>query len=301
MSADPAADGSDARSLTTLSPLVRRMIAPNPGPMTYKGTNTYVVGHGEVAIIDPGPELPDHLDRLLDSLATETIVAILVTHTHRDHSPGATLLKARVGAPILGCAPYAPARPPHEEEHEAVLRSNDHAYRPDGILADDETFQGPGFTLRAVATPGHTANHLAFALEDENALFSGDHVMGWSTTVVAPPSGHMGDYMASLEKLRTRDDALYWPGHGDPVTEPQRFVRGLLQHRRQRESAILSKLRLEAANAQTLAAAIYENLDPNLTRAAAMSVLAHLEELERQTRIRRLDDAGRASRFEALD
>lgn len=286
--------------LTQLSPLVRRMIAPNPGPMTYKGTNTYVVGQGEVAIVDPGPELPAHLDRLLDALQGETIVALLVTHTHRDHSPGATLLKARVGAPIIGCAPYTPARAPLDEEREAVLRSNDLAYRPDRTLADDEVFEGPGFRLRAVATPGHTANHLAFALEEENALFSGDHVMGWSTTVVAPPSGHMGDYMASLDKLRTRDEAIYWPGHGDAVTDPQRFVRGLLQHRRQRETAILARLRLEAANAPTLAAAIYESLHPNLMRAAAMSVLAHLEELERQNRIRRLDTAGRAARFEAV-
>lgn len=298
MSTGGAASG-DQGALTTLSPLVRRITAPNAGPMTYKGTNTYVVGRGEVAVIDPGPDSPAHLDRLADALAGEKIVAILVTHTHRDHSPGATLLKARTGAPILGCAPYAPARQPLEEEREAVLRSNDHDYRPDRVLSDTELFEGPGFHLRAVATPGHTANHLAFALEEENALFSGDHVMGWSTTVVAPPTGHMGDYMASLEKLRTREDALYWPGHGDAVTDPQRFVRGLLQHRRQREGAILARLRLGAANAPELAAAIYENLDPNLRRAAAMSVLAHIEELERQGRVRRLDAAGRAARFAA--
>ncbi len=265
--------------LEPVSPLIRRMVAPNPGPMTFRGTCTYVVGHGDVAVIDPGPELPDHIDALLAALAGERVAQILVTHTHRDHSPGSRLLKARIGAPIIGCAPYAPARPPRETETAAVAASNDLDHQPDRVLADGETCEGAGFNLQAVATPGHTMNHLAFALPEEKALFSGDHVMAWSTTVVAPPTGAMGPYMASLEKLRLRDDAVYWPGHGGPVRAPQRFVRALHHHRRQRERSVLARLAAGDRTADAIVAATYETLDPRLRRAAAMSVLAHLEDL----------------------
>ena len=268
-----------AGRLVTLSPLVRRLVAPNPGPMTFRGTCTYVVGHGAVAVIDPGPDLPQPIAALREALGGERVAQILVTHTHQDHSPGARLLKARTQAPIVGCAPYQPARPPRPGEIAAVSASNDGDHCPDHILADGDTLEGTGFALQAVATPGHTMNHLAFALPAERALFSGDHVMAWATTVVSPPTGAMRPYMTSLEKLRLRDDAIYWPGHGGPVRDPQRFVRALLHHRRQREHAILSRLAAGDSTVDALVSATYERLDARLRRAAAMSVLAHLEDL----------------------
>ncbi len=265
--------------LVRLSPLVRRIVAPNPGPMTFRGTNTYVVGRGEVAVIDPGPDLPDHVDALLAVLDGERVAHIVVTHTHRDHSPAARLLRARTGAPIVGCVPFAPARPPRGGEAAALDASNDVEHAPDRVLADGEVLACAGFTLEAVATPGHTMNHLAFALAGEAALFSGDHVMAWSTTVVAPPTGAMGAYMASLERLRIRRDATYWPGHGGPVRDPQRFVRALAHHRRQREASILARLAAGDTTVAAIVAATYDALDPRLQRAAALSVLAHLEDL----------------------
>jgi glyoxylase-like metal-dependent hydrolase (beta-lactamase superfamily II) len=247
--------------------------------MTFKGTNTYVVGHGAVAVIDPGPEHPGHIAAILAALKGERVATILVTHTHRDHSPGARLLKAETGAPIVGCAPHHDFRPPHDEEAGVAEASNDLLYAPDRVLADGEALEGSGFTLAALATPGHTMNHLAYALREERALFSGDHVMAWSTTIVAPPSGSMAAFMTSLDTLRTRADAIYWPGHGGPVTEPQRFVRALHHHRRQREHAILSRLRAGDRTVEAIVASIYERLDPRLARAAGLSVLAHLEDL----------------------
>ncbi len=282
-------------AIVALSPLIRRIVAPNAGPMTFKGTNTYVVGHGDVAVIDPGPALPDHVEAILAGLPNERVSAILVTHTHADHSPGARLLKARTGAPIVGCAPHRPFRAPRGAE--AASTSNDRDHAPDRVLADGERFQGHGFTLEAVATPGHTMNHLAFALLEERALFSGDHVMAWSTTVVAPPSGSMGAYMASLERLRGREETLYWPGHGGPVRDPARFVRALHRHRRQREAAILARV---AGGDETIAAicrAIYEHLDPALARPAALSVLAHLEDLEARGMVAATGEPGLEARW----
>lgn len=270
---------TEAGRLETLSPLVRRIVASNAGPLTFKGTNTYVVGRGAVAVIDPGPDLPDHVDALLGALDGEVVAQIVVTHTHRDHSPGARLLKARTGAPIVGCAPHIPFRAPRGSETTSVGVANDLDHAPDRILADGETIGGEGWTLEAVATPGHTMNHLAFALPEDNALFSGDHVMAWSTTIVAPPSGSMAAYMASLAKLRLRGETTYWPGHGGPVSEPQRFLRALQHHRRQREMAVLSRLRAGDTTTEAIVDAIYEKLDPRLKRAAAFSVLAHLEDL----------------------
>lgn len=262
-----------------LSPLVRRILAPNPGPMTFKGTCTYVVGHGAVAVIDPGPAIDAHVEALLTALGSERVAQILVTHTHRDHSPAARLLKARTGAPIIGCGPHRTARDPSPEEAATLANANDLDYAPDRILAHGERIAGQGFTLEAVATPGHTMNHLAFAILEEKALFSGDHVMAWSTSVVIPPSGSMRAYLASLDLLRARDDTIYWPGHGGAVREPQRFVRALVQHRRQRELAILAQLRSGAATIEAIVARIYEGLDPRLARPASLSVLAHLEAL----------------------
>ena len=265
--------------LRQLSPLVRRLIARNGGPFTFTGTCTYIVGQGSVAVIDPGPDDAGHVAAMLGALAGERVAHILVTHTHRDHSPAARALKAATGAPIVGCAPHARARALALGETAALDAANDRGHAPDHVMADGERLQGQGYALTALATPGHTMNHLCFALAEEASLFSGDHVMAWSTTIVAPPDGAMGAYMASLEKLRGRTEAVYWPGHGGPVREPRRFVRALLHHRWQREASILNALKASPRAIPDIVARIYENLDPRLQGAAALSVFAHLEDL----------------------
>ena len=270
--------------LERLSPLVRRMLAGNPGPFTYTGTCTYVIGVGDVTVIDPGPAEARSIDALLAALGSERVAEIVVTHTHRDHSPGAALLKARTGAPVVGCAPHSAFRDLHVGEI-TMEAGADRDYRPDREIADGERVEGNGFTLEAVFTPGHTANHLAFALREENALFSGDHVMAWSTSIVAPPDGSMRAFMQSLERLKGRDETIYWPGHGGPVTEPKRFVRALLHHRRMREAAILNRLVAGDETIPALVEAIYEGLDPRLKGAAGLSVLAHLEDLVARGRV----------------
>ncbi|WP_232628466.1 MBL fold metallo-hydrolase [Methylobacterium sp. Leaf118] len=262
-----------------LSPLVRRRVCSNGGPFTASGTCTYVVGQGRVAVIDPGPADAGHVEGLLGDLAGEQVEAIVVTHTHRDHSPGARLLQARTGAPILGCAPHRPARELAENELPILDASADREHRPDRELGDGDSLDGTGWTLTALATPGHTMNHLAFALPEENVLFSGDHVMAWSTSIVAPPDGSMRAYMASLERLKERPETLYWPGHGGPVREPRRFVRGLFAHRRQREAAIRARLAAGDAEIAAVVRAVYQGLSPALLGAAALSVFAHLEDL----------------------
>lgn len=262
-----------------VSPLVRRIVAPNPGPFTFKGTCTYLVGRGEVAVIDPGPDSAEHLAAILGAIGGETVSHIVVTHTHRDHSPAARALKAATGAPIVGCGPHGAARARVTGGGPALDSSGDREHRPDRELAEGEEVAGPGWTLRTVPTPGHTSNHLAFALPQENALFSGDHVMAWSTTVVAPPDGAMGDYMASLEKLKARQEAVYWPGHGGPVRDPPRFVRALIHHRRLREAAILARLEAGDRTIGAMVPVIYKGLAEALRGAAALSVLAHVEDL----------------------
>ncbi|WP_398287597.1 MBL fold metallo-hydrolase [Sphingomonas nostoxanthinifaciens] len=259
----------------SMEPLVRRILAPNPSPFTYTGTQTYVVGRGEVAVIDPGPDLPEHLATILDQTAGERIVAILCTHTHRDHSPASRPLKAATGAPIVGCAPLA-----MEDGGPRADAAFDLEYVPDRVLADGETVSGPGWTLRAVATPGHTSNHLCFALEETGALFSGDHVMGWSTTVVSPPDGDMAAYMASLDKLLTRTDRVYYPAHGPAIEQPRRLVGRLAGHRRLRERQILDMLGEAPQPIPSMVARMYPGLDPRLIGGAGRSVLAHLIELE---------------------
>ncbi|MCA3254464.1 MAG: MBL fold metallo-hydrolase [Alphaproteobacteria bacterium] len=259
-----------------LSPLVRRVLAHNPSPFTYTGTGTYIVGEGQVAVIDPGPDDPDHIAALQAALAGETVVALVVTHTHKDHSPAAAPMRGRTGAPVVGCAPIA-AR---DDDGPKVEAGFDLSYAPDRILADGESVSGPGWTLTALHTPGHTSNHLCFALEEEKALFTGDHVMGWSTSVVTPPDGNMAHYMDSLRRLLDRDDALYYPTHGAAVTEPQRLVRGLIAHRRQREGQILKLLTAGAKPIPGLVAVMYANVAPVLHPAAGRSVLAHLIDME---------------------
>lgn len=268
-----------------VSPLVRRVLARNPSPFTYTGTGTYLVGRGDVAVIDPGPADPDHLQAILQATHGERIAAILITHTHLDHSPGAGPLRAATGAPVLGCAPLALADlGPRADE------GFDPSYSPDRVLADGERIQGPGWTLAAVHTPGHTSNHLCFALAEEGALFTGDHVMGWSTTVVAPPDGDMAAYMSSLERLLARDDTVFYPTHGPPVTEPKRWVRHLLAHRRQREAHILAELAAGPRTIPSIVERLYAQVDRRLWGAAGRSVLAHLLDLEARGAVRRDDD-----------
>ncbi|MCG6122411.1 MAG: MBL fold metallo-hydrolase [Microvirga sp.] len=275
---DTATDFETGR-VADLSPLIRRIVAGNEGPMTFKGTCTYVVGRGDVAVIDPGPDDPAHVSAILRALAGERVSHILVTHTHIDHSPAAAALKNATGALVVGCGLHRPSRPLVEGEINPLEGSGDRLYSPDAIMADGDAVAGPGWTLAAVATPGHTANHLAFDLREENALFSGDHVMAWSTSFVGPPDGAMAPYMASLEKVRDLGHAVFWPGHGGPVGDPQRFVRALISHRRFRESMILDRLREGDRGIEAIVEKVYPGLAPGLRRAAALNVFAHLEDL----------------------
>ena len=263
------------RALTRLSPLVRRLVAPNASPFTFNGTCTYIVGEGAVAIVDPGPDDDSHFSALLAAVEGKRVETILVTHTHRDHSAGVKRLRAATGARVVGAAPFTPIG----DGAAGLDSAHDRDYSPDAILADGEGLHGAGYSIEAVATPGHCSNHLCFALPEEGALFSGDHVMAWSTSVVAPPDGSMRAYMASLEKLRGRAETVYWPGHGGPVVEPQRYLRALIHHRRQREASILSALADGPQTIPDLVAKVYVGISPALTRAAGLSTLAHLEDL----------------------
>jgi len=260
-------------------PGVRRVLADNPSPFTFKGTVSYIVGRGRVAIIDPGPLDEAHIAALLDAVRGETVTHIFVTHTHRDHSPAVPRIKAATGAVVLAEGPHRPARPLHVGEAPRLDASNDTDFRPDRALHDGEVIAGPGWTIEAVATPGHTANHMAFALKEADLLFSGDHVMAWSTPVVAPPDGAMSDYMASLQKLARRSEPIYLPGHGGAVRDAPRFVAHYIRHRQAREASILHRLAKGEADIPTLVRAIYIGLDPRLVKAAGLSVLAHLEDL----------------------
>jgi glyoxylase-like metal-dependent hydrolase (beta-lactamase superfamily II) len=259
---------------------IARVLAHNPSAFTFTGTQTYLLGDDEVAVIDPGPDLPDHIEALVDTIGDRRVAAIMCTHTHRDHSPGARTLAERIGAPIVGCAPLA---------LEAVGPRADAAfdgdYAADRVLADGEAVEVDGNRIVAVATPGHTSNHLCFAYA--GALFTGDHVMGWSTTVVVPPDGDMAAYMQSLDKLRQRDDRVYYPAHGPAVTNPQQYVRGLIGHRMQRERQVLKLVGDKARDIPDIVANAYPGLDPRLTTAAGGSVLAHLVDLERRALVKR--------------
>jgi glyoxylase-like metal-dependent hydrolase (beta-lactamase superfamily II) len=262
-----------------VAPGVRAIVADNPGPFTFKGTISYIVGRGRVAIIDPGPDDVAHVAALLNAVRGETISHIFVTHTHRDHSPAAAKIKAATGAQVYAQGPHQPARALHIGEVRRLDASADLDFRPDIALADGESVSGSGWTLQAVATPGHTANHMAYAFKEADLLFAGDHVMAWSTTIVAPPDGAMSDYMASLHKLARRSEPVYLSGHGAPVRDAPRYVQYLIRHRRAREASILHRLGKGAADIPTIVRAVYIGLDPRLVGAAALSVLAHLEEL----------------------
>lgn len=272
--------------------LVRRVLAPNASPYTYTGTQTYLVGAGsDVAVIDPGPagtgveghadtKGEGHVEAILAAVGDQRIAAILCTHTHRDHSPAAAELKARTGAPIIGCAPLA-----MDDDGPRADAAFDPDYAPDRVLADGERLSGDGWTIEAVATPGHTSNHLCYALVESGALFTGDHVMAWSTSVVSPPDGDMSAYMASLQKLHDRDDRVYYPAHGPAVDKPRQLVRGMLGHRRQREAQILRLLDQGPQRIADMVPVMYKGLDPRLTGAAGRSVLAHLVDLRHKNRV----------------
>jgi len=269
--------------LEQLEPGIARVLAHNPSAFTYFGTQSYLLGEHEVAVVDPGPDLPEHLDALRDAIGDRKLIAIMCTHTHRDHSPAARPLAERTGAPIIGCAPLA-----LETVGPRADASFDGDYVPARVLQDGDTIQADGKAITAVATPGHTSNHLCFAYGD--ALFTGDHVMGWSTTVVVPPDGDMAAYMASLDKLRGRQDRIYYAAHGEPVRNPQQYVRHLMGHRMQRERQILKLVGEKARTIPDIVANAYPGLDPRLTAAAGGSVLAHLVDLERRGLVEQQQD-----------
>ncbi len=261
--------------LEQLEPGIARVLARNPSAFTFYGTQTYLVGDNEVAVIDPGPDLPNHVEALIRAIGGRRVIAIMCTHTHRDHSPAARPLANITGAPIIGCAPLA-----LETVGPRADAAFDGSYSPDEVLEDGESIAVDGRSITAVATPGHTSNHLCFAVGD--ALFTGDHVMGWSTTVVVPPDGEMAAYMASLDKLRQRSDRVFYPAHGPRVTNPQQYVRGLSGHRLQREKQILRLVGERPRDIPDIVAEAYPGLDPRLVNAAGGSVYAHLLDLEKR-------------------
>ena len=273
-----------------VSPSVSRLLAPNPSPFTFKGTGVYIVGGGQdVAVIDPGPLLSEHLGALRRAIAGRRVTHILVTHTHADHSPAAAPLKEWTGAPTYGFGPHGSGK----EERAGIEEGGDRAFVPDVAVRDGDVVAGNGFAFECVFTPGHTSNHMCYALREEKALFSGDHAMGWSTTVVAPPDGDMAAYMASLRKLLVRDDRILYPTHGAPVLEPKPLLRAYIDHRLEREAQILQCLRDGLATIPQMVGRIYADVDPRLHAAAARSVLAHLIQLEADGRVSRAGDAYR--------
>ena len=271
-----------------LEPGIVRILAHNPSPFTYTGTQSYLLGERDLIVIDPGPDLEEHVDSIVEAIGGRRVIAILCTHTHRDHSPASRSLKNRTGAPIIGCAPLA-----LETVGPRADASFDPDYSPDRVLEDGEVFEVDSNELIAVATPGHTSNHLCFAYK--GALFTGDHVMKWSTTVVFPPDGDMAAYIASLEKLRRRDDRIYYPAHGPAVDNPQQYVRQLAAHRLQREKQILSLVRERPRRITEIVIDAYPGLDPRLIVAAGGSVLAHLLDLQNRGLVERSEDQWRVT------
>ena len=259
-----------------LSPLIRRVIANNPSPFTFIGTGTYIIGTGNVAVIDPGPLLDAHVDAILDALGPDEQVShIVVTHTHLDHSPASKPLQERTKAPIYSFAP------PRVDAFDGprLEEDADDNFAPDHIVAHGDLIKGDNWTLECVFTPGHMANHMCYALVEEKALFTGDHVMGWSTSVIAPPDGNMNDYMQSLDLLLSRDDYIYWPTHGTSIDDPKAFVRAYIEHRRGREAQIIARLKAGDSDIRQMVETIYTDVDKRLHPAAALSVFAHIQDL----------------------
>ena len=271
-----------------LSPMVSRLLANNPSPFTFKGTGVYIVGANEaardVAVIDPGPLIPEHLDALKAVVADKNVTHILVTHTHADHSPAAKPLKEWTGAPTYGFGPHGSGR---DDSGVKLEEGGDRDFVPDVAVRDGDLIEGNGFTFECVFTPGHTSNHMCYGLREEKALFTGDHVMGWSTTVVAPPDGDMAAYMASLRKLLARDERILYPTHGAPIRDPKPFLQAYIDHRLEREAQILACLLDGVSTIPEMVARMYVDVDKRLHPAAARSVLAHLIQLDAQGRIHR--------------
>ncbi len=249
-----------------ITPLIRRVVAENPSPFTYKGTGTYIIGHGNVAVIDPGPMIEAHVEALMRALEGETVTHILITHTHSDHSPAAAPLKARTGAKTYGYGPHGGGQGEEDGDMDFV---------PDVDIRHGDIIKGDGWTVECVHTPGHTSNHICFALREEKALFSGDHVMGWSTSIVSPPDGNMREYMASLRLLLTRDDEIYWPTHGPAIRDPKPFVKAFIAHREEREQQIIEQIKAGRTHIKDMVPVIYAAVDKRLYPAAARSVFAH--------------------------
>lgn len=266
-----------------LSPRVSRLLARNPGPFTFKGSGVYVVGDRDIAVIDPGPDLPEHLDALRRAIAGKRVSHILVTHTHSDHSPAARPLKEWTGAPTYAFGPHGSGKV--EDGGVRMEEGGDMDFVPDVRVKDGDIVRGDGFTFECVYTPGHTSNHMCFALKEEKALFTGDHIMGWSTTVVTPPDGDMAQYMASVKKLIARDDEILYPTHGAPVTDPKPFLKAYLEHRVDRENQILACLRDGVNTIPAMVARMYADVDKRLHPAASRSVLAHLIQLVGEGRV----------------
>ncbi len=262
-----------------IAPGIQRLTVNNPGPFTYHGTNSYIVGNDVVAIIDPGPDDPEHFDAMVNALKGREVSHIFVSHTHADHSPLAKRLKETTGAPVLAEGPHRPARALHIGEQNPLDASADHDFSPDERLKHGEIVHGKDWSIEPVFTPGHTANHMAFSLVGQNVLFSADHVMAWATSIVAPPDGAMVDYMDSLETLLQRDEDVYFPGHGGRVVKAAKFVRALRTHRKMRERAVLERIRAGDRLIATMVKRIYRDVDPRLHGAAGLSVMAHIEDL----------------------
>ncbi len=279
-----------------ISPLIRRVLARNPNAFTFHGTGTYIVGRGKVAVIDPGPLIDEHVEALARTLKNETVTHILVTHTHSDHSPAAAPLKALTGAKTYGFGRHGGGK---SADGVNVEESGDMSFVPDVVVGDGDIIEGGGVRFEALFTPGHTSNHVCYSLSEEKALFSGDHVMGWSTTVIAPPDGDMVQYFASLGKLTARDERIYYPTHGNPVVQPQAFVRALIGHRQARELQIAECLRRGIATIADIVPVIYSEVDRKLHPAAARSVLAHMQHMVATGRARCEGEAGPASIYQA--
>ncbi len=283
----------------TVLPGVRRIIANNPGPFTYTGSGTYLIGAGEVAVIDPGPNDSGHIDALMAALGGERVTHVLITHTHSDHCGGARALAERCGAPILGFG-HHPVRK-QQDDAPALDEGADYSFKPDQMIGDGEIIKGPDWRIEAVHTPGHLSNHMCFALPQENALFTGDHIMGWATTVVAPPDGDMSAYIESLEKLLTRDDEIYFPTHGAPIINPKRFVRAVRTHRLMRDAQIVEQIKNGRTRIKEIVPAMYADVDPRLHKAAALNVLAHLIRLKRIGTVMCDDEHGMTASYRLAD
>lgn len=264
------------REIETIAPGVRRVVAENPGPFTLHGTGTYIIGQGNVAVIDPGPADSAHIEALVKGLAGETISHVLVTHTHMDHSPGCALLREYTDAPTYAYGPHGAGK---LESGVQVEEGGDMEFAPDVLARDGDIIEGDGWSVECVYTPGHTSNHLCFQYREQKALFTGDHVMGWSTSIISPPDGDMGDYLASLDKLLSRDDKVYWPTHGPSIEDPKNFVEKFIEHRKEREDQITDCLKRGLTTIEVMVPDMYNSLPEFMYPAAARSVLASMEHM----------------------